>query len=161
MTKKSWHEAALRQGRVSHITKKFQKKMFVPLHFFQAREGRVFKIQENLCGVLSQIAWRLRCSDKRRHANIRRRSEAQHCSSLCSQSEGDEYCGGPARAGKPNKSTAPGHHTSYPTSYLSGRVFKIQKNLCAVLSQTTSGKACAHDKRTKCEKERPERAASS
>ena len=41
------------------------------------------------------------------------------------------------------------------------RVFKIQKNLCAVLSQTTSGKACAHDKRTKREKECPERAASS
>ena len=37
---------------------------------------------------------------------------------------------------------------------------KIQKNLCTVLSQTTSGKACAHDKRTKREKERPERAAS-
>jgi hypothetical protein len=35
----SWHEAALRQGRVSLITKFFQKKMFVPLHFFQAREG--------------------------------------------------------------------------------------------------------------------------
>ena len=93
----SWHEAALRQGRVSLITRKNQKKMFVPLHFFQAREGRVFKIQENLCGVLSQIARRLRCSDKRRHANIRRRSEAQHCSSLCSQSEGDEYCGGQTR----------------------------------------------------------------
>ena len=77
--------------------KKNQKKMFVPLHFFQAREGRVFKIQKYLCGVLSQIAWRLRCSDKRRHANIRRRSEAQHCSSLCSQSEGDEYCGGQTR----------------------------------------------------------------
>ena len=71
--------------------------MFVPLHFFQAREGRVFKIQENLCGVLSQIARRLRCSDKRRHVNIRRRSEAQHCSSLCSQSEGEEYCGGQTR----------------------------------------------------------------
>ena len=27
-----------------------------------------------------------------------RRSEAQHCSSFCSQSEGDENCGGPARA---------------------------------------------------------------
>ena len=59
--------------------------------------GRVFKIQENLCGVLSQIARRLRCSDKRRHANIRRRSEAQRYSSLCSQSEGDEYCGGQTR----------------------------------------------------------------
>ena len=34
--------------------------------------------------------------DKRRYANIRRRSEAKHYSSLCSQSEGDEYCGGQA-----------------------------------------------------------------
>ena len=34
---------------------------------------------------------------QRRCANIRRRSEAQHCSSLCSQSEGDEYCGGQTR----------------------------------------------------------------
>ena len=30
-------------------------------------------------------------------ANLRRRSEAQHCSSLCSQSEGDEYCVGQTR----------------------------------------------------------------
>ena len=44
--------------------------------------------------------------------------------------------------------------------YLTGRMFKIQKHLCAILGQTTSGKACAHDKRTKREKERPERAAS-
>ena len=103
MTKKSWHEAALRQRRVSLITKKFQKKMFVPLHFFQAREGRVFKIQENLCEVLSQIARRLRCSDKRRHANIRRRSEAQHCSSLCSQSEGGRILWRPNTAKNPTK----------------------------------------------------------
>ena len=34
---------------------------------------------------------------KERCANIRRRSEAKHCSSLCSQSEGDEYCGGQTR----------------------------------------------------------------
>ena len=40
------------------------------------------------------------------------------------------------------------------------KVFKIQKNLCAFFCQTTSGKACAHDKRTKREKERPERAVS-
>ena len=40
-----------------------------------------------------------------------------------------------------------------------GRMFKIQKNLCAFFCQTTSGKACAHDKRTKRERERPERAA--
>ena len=33
----------------------------------------------------------------RRSANIRRRSEAKHCSSLCSQSEGGEYCGGQTR----------------------------------------------------------------
>ena len=43
---------------------------------------------------------------------------------------------------------------------LTPKVFKIQKNLCAVLSQTTSGEACAHDNRTKREKERPERAVS-
>ena len=42
----------------------------------------------------------------------------------------------------------------------SRRAFKIQKNLCAFLSQIKSGEACAHDKRTKREKERPERAAS-
>ena len=41
---------------------------------------------------------------KRRCANIRRRSEAKHCSSLCSQSEGGEYCGGQARAENPTKS---------------------------------------------------------
>ena len=41
------------------------------------------------------------------------------------------------------------------------RVFKIQKNICAVLSQIANGEACAHDKRTKREKERPERVTSS
>ena len=44
---------------------------------------------------------------------------------------------------------------------LSGRVFKIQKKSRTVLSPIASGEACAHDKRTKREKERPERAASS
>ena len=48
---------------------------------------------------------------------------AQHCSSLCSQSEGGEYCGGQARL-KIQQSHAPERW-----------VFKIQKNLCAVLSQ--------------------------
>ena len=28
-----------------------------------------------------------------RYANMQRRPEAKHCSSLCEQSEGDEYCG--------------------------------------------------------------------
>ena len=42
-----------------------------------------------------------------------------------------------------------------------GRVFKIQENLCAVLSQIISGKAYTHDKRTKREKGRPERVISS
>ena len=85
---------------------------------------------------------------QRRCANLRRRSEAQHCSSLCSQSEGGEYCGGQAL--KIQQCHAPERW-----------VFKIQKNLCAVLSQIASGEACAHDKRTKREKERPERAVSS
>ena len=44
--------------------------------------------------------------ERRRCANIRRRSEAKHCSSLCSQSEGDEYCGGQARAENPTRSCA-------------------------------------------------------
>ena len=39
-----------------------------------------------------------------RYANMQRRPGAKHCSSLCSQSEGDEYCGGQARAEIPTKS---------------------------------------------------------
>ncbi len=35
---------------------------------------------------------------------MRRRPGAKHCSSLCSQSEGGEYCGGQARAENPTKS---------------------------------------------------------
>ena len=35
---------------------------------------------------------------------VRRCHGAKHCSSLCSQSEGDEYCGGQARADNPTKS---------------------------------------------------------
>ena len=34
---------------------------------------------------------------------MRRRPGAKHCSSLCSQSEGGEYCGGQARAKNPTK----------------------------------------------------------
>ena len=34
---------------------------------------------------------------------MRRRPGAKHCSSLCEQSEGDEYCGGQARAKNPTK----------------------------------------------------------
>ena len=71
----SWHEAALRQGRVSLITKKIQKKMFVSLHFFQAREGRVFKIQENLCAVLSQIASGEACAHDKRTKREKERPE--------------------------------------------------------------------------------------
>ena len=41
---------------------------------------------------------------KRHRADIWRRVEAKHCSSLCSQSEGGEYCGGQARAENPTKS---------------------------------------------------------
>ena len=115
---------------------------------------------------------------------MQRRPEAKHCSSLCLQSEGDEYCGGQARAENTTKS-CPGALVMFATcswpslceqselqcwrrnrrlcgpAPLQDRVFKIQKNLCAFLSQIKSGEACAHDKRTKREKERPERAASS
>ena len=61
-------------------------------------KGRVFKIQKNLCAVFwGSNSMAVRRCNKRRCANIRRRSEAKHCSSLCSQSEGDEYSGGQTR----------------------------------------------------------------
>ena len=44
------------------------------------------------------MAWRLR-----RCANIRRRSEAKHCSSLCSQSEGERILWRPNTAKNPTK----------------------------------------------------------
>ena len=46
---------------------------------------------------------RVRHSCKGHHADIWRRPGAKHCSSLCSQSEGGEYCGGQARAKNPTK----------------------------------------------------------
>ena len=49
---------------------------------------------------------RLRHRYKGRCANMRRNFGAKHCSSLCSQSEGGEYCGGQARAENPTKSCA-------------------------------------------------------
>ena len=72
---------------------------FIP----HALKGRVFKIKKSLCAVLSQITWQLRRRYKGRCADIWRSPEAKHCSSLCSQSEGDEYCGGQARAKNPTK----------------------------------------------------------
>ena len=45
---------------------------------------------------------RHRCKGPR--ADIWQRYEAKHCSSLCLQSEGGEYCGGQARAENPTKS---------------------------------------------------------
>ena len=66
------------------------------VQFLQMIQGRCSKSRK-FCAVLSQIAWRVRRSNKRRCANVRRSSEAKHCSSLCSQSEGDEYCGGQTR----------------------------------------------------------------
>ena len=52
---------------------------------------------------MSQITWRVRHSCKGNRADIWRRPGAKHCSSLCSQSEGGEYCGGQARAKNPTK----------------------------------------------------------
>ena len=59
-------------------------------------QPRVFKIKKSLCAVLSQITWQMwhRCKGNR--ADFWRRPGAKHCSSLCSQSEGGEYCGGQA-----------------------------------------------------------------
>ena len=47
-------------------------------------------------GAKERRGMRHRCKGHR--ADIWQRSEAKHCSSLCSQSEGGEYCGGQARA---------------------------------------------------------------
>ena len=63
----------------------------------------VFKIQKKSRTVLLQIARRLRRSNKRRYANIRRRSEAKHCSSLCSQIEGGRILWRPNTAKNPTK----------------------------------------------------------
>ena len=60
-------------------------------------KGWGVKIQKSLCAIFDQIVWRLRHRYKERCANMQRRPEAKHCSSLCSQSEGDEYCGGQTR----------------------------------------------------------------
>ena len=57
-------------------------------------QGR-YRLSTNL-DFSKQIPYRLRHRCLRRCANIRRSSEAKHCSSLCSQSEGGEYCGGQA-----------------------------------------------------------------
>ena len=50
------------------------------------------------------FVYHVRHRRKRPRADIQRRSEAKHCSSLCSQSEGGEYYGGQARAKNPTKS---------------------------------------------------------
>ena len=60
-------------------------------------EGAAAKL--DFIWILNTLPFRgLRC------ANMQRKPEAKHCSSLCSQSEGDEYCGGQARADNPTKS---------------------------------------------------------
>ena len=50
------------------------------------------------------FVYHVRHRRKRPRANIRRKSEAKHCSSLCSQSEGGEYYGDQARAKNPTRS---------------------------------------------------------
>ncbi len=87
------------------------------------------KNPENFCMVFSQIAWRVRHRRKGHRAGIWRKPEAKHCSSLCSQSEGGEYCGGQARAENP-QSYAPkrwscslrvrGPHFASKVSYSAG-----------------------------------------
>ena len=50
------------------------------------------------------FVYHVRHRRKRPRADIQRRSEAKHCSSLCSQSEGGEYYGDQARAKNPTRS---------------------------------------------------------
>ena len=64
----------------------------------QISAARALPLNFNFIWILNTLPFRgLRC------ANMQRRSEAKHCSSLCSQSEGDEDCGGQARAENPTK----------------------------------------------------------
>ena len=71
--------------------------------------GRVFKkLKKSLRGFYPNSIAVLRHNNKRHCANTRRRSEAKHCSSLCLQSEGDEYCGGQTRL-KIQQSHGPEH----------------------------------------------------
>ena len=65
----------------------------------QFSAARALPLNFNFIWILNTLPYRgLRC------ANMQRRPEAKHCSSLCLQSEGDEYCGGQARAKNPTKS---------------------------------------------------------
>ena len=66
------------------------------------------KLKKSLRGFYPNSIAVLRHNNKRRCANTRRRSEAKHCSSLCLQSEGDEYCGGQTRL-KIQQSHGPEH----------------------------------------------------
>ena len=132
-----------------------------------ALESRALKIQRksSLAVAPSQRKFALR-----QHNHLLRR---QHCSSLCSQSEGHEhvanmtnalghdFVGFSARAWPPQYSSPSLCEQSELQCFAPGlrRTLLFSKN--ADLSQIISGKACAHDKRTKREKERPERATSS
>ena len=62
---------------------------------------------DQFCGIRSYFfptITYLRNIPSAHRADIWRSFEAKHCSSLCSQSEGSEYCGGQARAENPTKS---------------------------------------------------------
>ena len=111
--------------------------------FADRHRGRVFRIQKNICAELSQITWRRRHRSKGHHADIWRRPGAKHCSSLCSQSEGGEYCGGQAL--KIQQSHAPerwscslrvrGPHFASKVSYNAGAA----TDDCAVQSYVLQG----------------------
>ena len=71
----------------------------------EGKDGRRETIEaEEKNGAKERGGMRHRC--KGHCADIWQRYEAKHCSSLCSQSEGGEYCGGQARAENPTKSWA-------------------------------------------------------
>ncbi len=71
------------------------RRLYEPAQFSAAR---ALPLNFNFIWILNILPFRgLRC------ANMQRKPEAKHCSSLCLQSEGDEYCGGQARAENPTK----------------------------------------------------------
>ena len=118
-------------------------------------------MQKNLCAVLGQIAWwRSALTAEICAGPYNRLLRRQHCSSLCSQSEGHEHVA--------NIANALGHdfvgflavfgrHNIRAPHFASKVSYSASPQTFAECSRSAPCCDAAHDKRTKREKERPER----
>ena len=105
----------LRRSTVAHFARKVRgAKIMAAKHELKIQQSHAPDFATcswpSLCEQSELQCWRRNrrlCEDcplRGRCANMQRRSEAKHCSSLCSQSEGGKYYGGQARAENPTKS---------------------------------------------------------